>query len=193
MTTTNLTRRTALAGAAAVSLAAVLPPVAVAESAAPTSAAFYSAGRERLVALIGDKPGEKLLAAWDRLTRAELAYDCDAEDPDPAARAEHEAALDEWFWRASQTNLSLNYIHSGQGEPFDRGDEQTLDFCLNIQACPDSEREALMGALIVGMERMRANPGMSEAEYKRVFSAALRDTGIPRLIERADAIEREAA
>ncbi len=96
--------------------------------------------------------------------------------------------MDEWFKRMNQTNLSLDYILGGRGEPFTSGDEQTLDFVLNIQACPDNERGAVMAALMALMERMTQHPPATRAELDHVFADALDESGIPRLMAHAETL-----
>lgn len=93
-----------------------------------------------------------------------------------------------FFGRINQTNLSLDYILGDRGEPFTLGDEQTLAFVLNIQACPDHERGAIMAALSVLTERMTQHPPATRAELDHVFADALDQSGIPRLMAHAETL-----
>ena len=119
---TNLTRRTALTGAAAL---AVLPfaahATAISQGAEalgadglPWPTAFYAAARKRLQSITHDPA---VVAGFDRMAESSNAGDAEAYD-DKARTARWNDAMGTFLSDAERRNFSLDYIFRGSGSPF---------------------------------------------------------------------------
>ena len=118
---TTITRRTALAGAAALPLLPVsafaLPternPV-VAAFREPESSFDYDACRRRLRAVTTDAA---MLDSFDRMAASEIAGDSEAFDDKPRI-TRWNAVMKAFIGNAIRLNISFDYIIGGRGEPF---------------------------------------------------------------------------
>ena len=117
----TITRRTALAGAAALPLLPVsafaLPAernLVVAAFREPESSFDYDACRRRLRAVTTDAA---MLDSFDRMAASEIAGDAEAFDDEPRiTRWNH--AMKAFIENAIRLNISFDYIIGGRGEPF---------------------------------------------------------------------------